>query len=837
MTNWENAMFRLKNRGCIVAASLLVSCGVAEAATWHVAPCGNDAWAGTVPACGGPAGYKRTIQAAINAASNGDFVHVAPGVYTETIDLNGKAITLLGTGGAGVTIVNGNGNGPIVSLNSLEGPGTVIRGFWFQNGSTNGQGGAMLIALASPTIEECIFENNYAALNGGAIACVAASPTITDCLFMDNDAGEYPVAVSDGRGGAISISGGSPTITGCEFTQNAAFRAGGAVSIRDNASPTFEGCTFTSNLQLTSCFIDACDNFIGAAVMAQNSDTTFNDCVFDANVAAGTGAVGIDGGEATLQSCDFTSNDTFNAEGNLGGGALLGRDGAELTISGCTFDQNFIRSRGAALHLVQSSASVTLCTFSGNNTQDESGGAVHADHSTLAVTLSSFSNNDARTDGGAISADGGSLTVQSCVFLQNSTGTRFPLDGGGFDYHHGGAIYASGTAVMINGSTFTSNVSDLFGGAVTAFGPSLTVDGCTFNSNTGEYGGAVYSAAVSLVVQDSTFENNNAFMGGGVSLLSETDDGQVIDCQFISNTATWAGGLAGFGMSVVRSTFTDNTASESGGAVHTAGPNPTLRLISCVMHGNSAGDRGGAVHMGINAGIELANCLVYGNTAPGGGGAIAAGESTRPLKLVNCTVANNTGVGVAVFDAGTMLNIDNSIIWGNSGNEINAFGSEVRYSNVQGGYPGFANINSNPIFQGSLGGNYRLGPTSPCIDAGRNASLPLDVADLDADGNVIEFLPRDLAGNARVTNNQGVTDSGCGTGAIADMGAYETAGVGGVPPKPGDADGNGSVAFADITFILANWGPCATPCCPADVNGNGMVDFVDITTVLANFGL
>lgn len=100
-----------------------------------------------------------------------------------------------------------------------------------------------------------------------------------------------------------------------------------------------------------------------------------------------------------------------------------------------------------------------------------------------------------------------------------------------------------------------------------------------------------------------------------------------------------------------------------------------------------------------------------------------------------------------------------------------------------------------------------------------------------------EFLPRDLDGNARISNNVGIADTGCGSGAIVDMGAYEAAGLGARPPKPGDADGDGSVAFADITFILANWGPCATPCCPADVSGNGVVDFVDITTVLANFGL
>jgi hypothetical protein len=59
-----------------------------------------------------------------------------------------------------------------------------------------------------------------------------------------------------------------------------------------------------------------------------------------------------------------------------------------------------------------------------------------------------------------------------------------------------------------------------------------------------------------------------------------------------------------------------------------------------------------------------------------------------------------------------------------------------------------------------------------------------------------------------------------------------------VPPScPGDADGNGSVTFLDITTVLANFGNVYTPSSgPGDADGNGAVAFLDITTVLANFG-
>lgn len=61
------------------------------------------------------------------------------------------------------------------------------------------------------------------------------------------------------------------------------------------------------------------------------------------------------------------------------------------------------------------------------------------------------------------------------------------------------------------------------------------------------------------------------------------------------------------------------------------------------------------------------------------------------------------------------------------------------------------------------------------------------------------------------------------------------------PPPPvctGDADGDNTVSFADITSVLANFGAVYTPGVggPGDANFDGDVNFADITAVLANFG-
>ncbi len=46
-----------------------------------------------------------TIQAGINAASNGDTVLVAPGTYYENVDSVGKPVVLLSSDGAAVTTI------------------------------------------------------------------------------------------------------------------------------------------------------------------------------------------------------------------------------------------------------------------------------------------------------------------------------------------------------------------------------------------------------------------------------------------------------------------------------------------------------------------------------------------------------------------------------------------------------------------------------------------------------------------------------------------------------------------------------------------------------------
>jgi hypothetical protein len=59
--------------------------------------------------------------------------------------------------------------------------------------------------------------------------------------------------------------------------------------------------------------------------------------------------------------------------------------------------------------------------------------------------------------------------------------------------------------------------------------------------------------------------------------------------------------------------------------------------------------------------------------------------------------------------------------------------------------------------------------------------------------------------------------------------------AGGSLPCDADIDGDGSVAFTDLTLLLSDWGPCDPPC-PSDIDGSGEVEFNDLLALLGAFG-
>ncbi len=276
-----------------------------------------------------------TIQAAINASGNGDRIRVRAGTYNELIDFNGKAITVFGEAGAPSTFIQGGGNGPVVRLDSNEGPRSVLYGFTIRNGSVPfGEGGGIYCANSSPTLRGLVVQDNSAG-SGGGLAIVGGSPHVEGCTILEN------TCLSSGaqQGANVYISGTDPdfvdcTIGGDPAGNSGAIEGGGAfVSGSSVYKVRFERCRFS--------YCDASTR--GGAIACIGTELVLSRCMFTFNDTAGRGGAVyagnlLSGAIATISNCWFYANDTTGVAGR--GGALAVETGGTTYVKSCTFAGN-----------------------------------------------------------------------------------------------------------------------------------------------------------------------------------------------------------------------------------------------------------------------------------------------------------------------------------------------------------------------------------------------------------------------------------------------------------------------------------------------------------------
>ena len=272
---------------------------------------------------------------------------------------------------------------------------------------------------------------------------------------------------------------------------------------------------------------------------------------------------------------------------------------------------------------------------------------------------------------------------------------------------------------------------------------------------------------------------------------------------------------------IIRNCVITQCTSTFGGALYCEDTSsPTL--INCVITANTA-IRGGGLFIQHSSSPTLINCTITNNIADtNGGGVYVISGGTNP-RFINCTITDNlakrSGGGFYVANGDAV--IVNSIVRRNTGGQItdNSENLTVRYSNVEGGWPGQGNIDADPLFVDPDNGDYHLSPGSPSIDAADNTAVP-------------KGIDTDLDGRNRFVDTRCTDDTGKGKPPIVDMGAYEFQVF--QVTCPWDVDCNGSVGAADLLELLVSWGPCKG--CPADFNHNGNVGASELLALLANWG-
>ncbi len=120
----------------------------------------------------------KTIQAAIIKSQDDDTILVWPGVYNETVDFYGKAVTVKSAADAAV-ISNPNGYG--VRFHSAEGYDSILKNFVIRDCVY-----AVQVESSSPVIENVTVVQNLQ----GIIADGVADPNIANSIFWANQFGD-----------------------------------------------------------------------------------------------------------------------------------------------------------------------------------------------------------------------------------------------------------------------------------------------------------------------------------------------------------------------------------------------------------------------------------------------------------------------------------------------------------------------------------------------------------------------------------------------------------------------------------------------------------------------
>ncbi|MBD2488826.1 choice-of-anchor Q domain-containing protein [Aulosira sp. FACHB-615] len=690
-----------------------------------------------------------------NASAGKDLIRFTGGLFTDniadTISLGGSSLFItddLSIDGRGSNLLTVSGNYNFAQDNNISrvfeianGITVDIEGLTIANGyATDTRGGGGVYNAGNLTLRNVAVSNNFSGgqdssgNNGGGIYNSNSgilrlnNSTVTANYAGQVDAEDIEDIFYAGDGGGIYNAG---VVT----LNNSA--------INDNSAGYYNDSYFPDNL--------------GNGAGIYNTGTlTANNSTINNNRGTGDGTGLYSTGTVTLSYSSVNNNESSNQFYNAFSGIV---SNGSLTIRNSSVSSNRAIDSGGASSGIDSSGTLIISNSHIDNNQSlGSSGVLHS--GTLTVTNSSINYNGGRNSSGLIA--NGTIKIDRSTINGNTSDSEFSTAG----------LITRGT-VTVNNSTISNNSSNS-GSAGLRNSGNATVSNSTISSNIGglevtgdiNSNGIYNSASGNLTVIRSTITGNSNAEGAANGTI--VNDGNI---------------------SIISSTISNNSAGLGGGILN----NSTAFVINTTINNNTAGIGGGINNSGT---LTFVNSTISGNRSYNEGGGI---YNSGTLAVSNSTIAFNksyydeentvsSGAGIYNSETGTAT-IKNSIIAGNNDGIPGAVNPDVVGNFISNGYNLIGNLNGSTGFNPSEqlqvsisqvidtilrdnGGpvkTHALVYGSPAINAGNNADIPADIADLDRDSNTTEGIPFDQRGSGyrRILNGR------------VDIGAYEASVING----------------------------------------------------------
>ncbi|MDR1342267.1 MAG: hypothetical protein LBK18_03305, partial [Prevotellaceae bacterium] len=682
----------------------------------------------------------------------------------------------------GFVVTGGYANGSYITVNGqrvdgvygggIHSAGTAMR---FANDSVAGcysfyYGGGIYATADTSTYANVAVSGNTAGSYGGGVYVVSGTPAFTSARISGNTAGSY--------GGGVYVSSGSPAVTNARVGGNAANRGGGMYV--GGGSPAFINALISGNTA----------NSNGGGVYVDNGTPAFTNATVAGNYAKtdGGGVYSV-GGTVTLNNSIVGGNNSPGSNKNI---YNISSASYSLVQSGSVSGEGVI-ANAAPLFAFPDTAKDNAPTVEGDYHLQHFSPAIDAGNNDLNSTTTDLDGNPRKrgyaVDMGAYESFRDSLGNANGVVYVSVDGAG-NKDGSSWSNAYPGLTHplyvaqlpsASGDnnirEIWVSAGTYkpaytpgsnagSRDVAFAMAPGVKLYGgfPADTLDGAGMevrdwrlhptvlsgdldgddnpddpSANKTDNAHHVVIAAGSMVRGADT-----ACLDGFVVTGGYADGSSAITVNEQSVYRRYGSGIysVGTAMRFANDSVAGGYSYLYGGGIYATLDTSTYSNVA--VSGNTAGSYGGGVYID-NGSPAFTNALVSGNTTGyNGGGVYACGTPA----FTNATIAGNYAGsdGGGVYSNGGTVTLRNSIVGGNNtpGSSKNIYGSSsASYSLVHGGSVTGEGVitDADPLFvspdtakagASTAGGDYRLQPCSPAVDAGNN---DLSSAATDLDGN------------------------------------------------------------------------------------------------------